>query len=101
MKEHDIESYLMKQSKKNGFLCWKFISPSINGVPDRILIGHGLIIFVETKAPGKTPRKRQIRTIEKMEAHGAIVKVIDTKEKIDAFFRDIMKITGKSKDSIE
>ena len=59
MRESKIESYLRKQSKQYGFICYKWVSPGTNGVPDRILVGHGLTLFVETKAPDKVPRKQQ------------------------------------------
>jgi hypothetical protein len=39
-----------------------FISPGINGMPDRlVLLPKGYIGFVEVKAPGKKMRPNQIR----------------------------------------
>lgn len=89
MKESVIEAYLRQTAVKNGYLCMKFISPSNNGVPDRLLIGKGHIFFVETKAPGKTPRKLQVKTIDRMRKHGAAVFVADTKDKIDMLFEKL------------
>ena len=60
MREKVIEEYFRRKAKENGYLCWKFTSPSTDGVPDRILIGHNRVIFVELKAPGEVPRKLQI-----------------------------------------
>ena len=85
-RESVIESYLRKQAKYNDFLCYKFVSPANDGVPDRVLIGHGRTIFVETKAPGKKPRKLQERVFQRMRDHGAYVFVMDTKDEIDRFF---------------
>ena len=42
-----VEDYLIKQAKAHNHLCFKFISPGIDGVPDRILIGNGKTIFIE------------------------------------------------------
>ena len=89
-KEAIIEKYLKTQAVKNDFLCYKFVSPSNDGVPDRILIGNGLTFFVELKAPGEKPRKLQERVFAKMQKHGAIVYVIDSKEGVDKLFEEIL-----------
>jgi hypothetical protein len=89
-KENDIESYLGEKSKENDFLYYKFKSPANSGVPDRIMIGHGMTIFVELKKPGEKPRKLQERVISRMKEHGASVYVIDTKEKVDGLFDEIL-----------
>ena len=86
--EAKIEDYLTTQAEKHGFLCWKFKCPGTNGVPDRILIGYDHVIFVETKAPGGKPRPLQTAIHKLMRDHGANVFVIDTKPKVDKFFKD-------------
>ena len=53
MRETEVETYLRKTANANNFLCYKFKSPGNNGVPDRVLIGHDMVFFVETKAPGE------------------------------------------------
>ena len=87
--EGRVENYLVKRAKQENFLHYKFTSPSTNGVPDRIIIGHGMTIFIELKAPGETPRKLQNVVIADMKAHGAEVYVIDTKEGIDELFASL------------
>ena len=89
MRESIIESHLRDVAIRNGYLCMKFISPSNNGVPDRLLIGHDHTFFVETKAPGGVPRKLQTQVIKRMQKHGAIVFVADTKSKIDTLFEKL------------
>jgi hypothetical protein len=89
MRESVVEKYCVDVAGENGFLCYKFTSPSINGIPDRIVIGHGLIFFIELKAPGKKPRKLQEVVIARLRNHGALVYVADTKEKIDEIFQEI------------
>lgn len=81
--EGEIESYLLSQARKNGYMCMKFVSPSTSGVPDRVLVGHGLTFFVELKAPGEVPRKLQLSVMRQMREHGAHVFVADTKEAVD------------------
>lgn len=96
MLESKVENYLQDKSSKYGFLCYKFTSPGTSGVPDRILIGHGKVIFVETKAPGKTARKLQEYIIKQMRKHGAIVYVADTIPKIDNIFEEIKTTTKEA-----
>lgn len=87
--EDIIEKYLLKQAKKNKILCFKFTSPANNGVPDRILIGHGKTIFVEVKRPGVKTRELQDVVIGEMRDHGADVRVIDTKKGINNLIREM------------
>ena len=55
-----IESSLFDKIKVNRGLCIKFISPSMTGIPDRIiLLTKGEIEIIETKRPGREPRPIQ------------------------------------------
>ena len=54
MREKQIENKLATEAKKLGGIALKFVSPSFDGIPDRlVLIPDGHIAFVELKAPGK------------------------------------------------
>ncbi|MBD5583994.1 MAG: VRR-NUC domain-containing protein [Clostridia bacterium] len=75
--EGKIEDYFLKKCKENGILCWKFTSASQNGVPDRILIYDGQVVFVELKAPGETPRPDQLAIHRMIRRHRAVVLVSD------------------------
>ena len=86
MRETKVEQHLRKIAIQNDFLCYKFKSPGQNGVPDRLLIGRGMMFFVETKAPGEKLRKLQECVCNRIRKHGAQVFVIDTIEKVDEFF---------------
>lgn len=82
--ENLIESYLRKQAGTLGFLCYKFTSPGNNGVPDRVLIGHGYTFFVETKKDKtEAPRQLQKQIINRMIDNGALVYVMADKTDID------------------
>lgn len=92
MRERAIENYLVKQVKKINGLCFKFVSPGNAGVPDRIVIKSGKLIFIELKAPGKKVRPLQRLQIDKLIKHEQTVYVADSKEMIDLIleqeFRD-------------
>ena len=53
MLEKSIEKKLADAVKKRGGLAPKFVSPGLDGMPDRIvLMPGGRLAFVEVKAPG-------------------------------------------------
>lgn len=85
MKESTIESYLVRRCKELGVLCYKFVSPSHRGVPDRVLIfPHGLVTFVELKAPGKLPTALQLAVLKQMEGNKAVIGWTDSKAGVDS-----------------
>jgi len=90
MKENQIETYLREQVKTLGGKAYKFVSPGNAGVPDRILlIPPGIIIFVETKAPGKDLKPLQAAIKRKFEALGFRCEKIDTKEQVKQLINEI------------
>ncbi|MFJ2662543.1 VRR-NUC domain-containing protein [Arthrobacter koreensis] len=84
-----VEKYLLKRCKALGFGCLKFTSDGTNGVPDRIVIGNGRTVFVETKRPGERLRRLQEVIIAEMRGQGADVRVADTRELVDALLGEI------------
>lgn len=85
MLEKTLEAMLVRKVKSIGGLCDKFTSGH-RGPPDRIVtLPGGRIIFVEMKAPGKKPTELQLRDHTRRRALGCDVRVIDSKEQIDAF----------------
>lgn len=87
VRETDVENYLLTQCRSRGFLCLKFISPSINGVPDRILVSPAQTLFVEVKRPGGTPRRLQAEIIDRLRRAGGVVHVVDTFSAVDGLMR--------------
>lgn len=84
LKEHHIESFLIKQVKRLKGVPYKFTSPSRRSVPDRLCaFPYGKIVFVECKAPGKEPTKLQWREIDKLRAMGHDVVVVYTYEEVN------------------
>ena len=83
MAEKQIEKSLVTAVRKAGGWCPKFISPGLNGMPDRIvLMPGGRIAFVEVKAPGQKPRKLQIRRHARLKVLGFLVFVLDDPKEI-------------------
>jgi hypothetical protein len=80
MRESLIERKCKAWAKTQGWLGFKFTSPSHAGVPDALFIRAGSVVFVEFKAPAQEPRPLQQHVINIMRQHGATVLVIDNFE---------------------
>lgn len=91
MRESVVEDYFIQQIERHGGLSSKFVSPSMLGVPDQIVLYKGLTYYAEIKAPGEKPRKSQIAVHELYKEYGVIVHVIDTKSGVDTFIKNILK----------
>lgn len=73
-----------------GGLAPKFVSPGLDGVPDRvILLPGGHFAFAELKAPGKTLRPLQKRRKRQLEALGFKVYVVDNPDQIGGVIDEI------------
>lgn len=90
MNEKFIEKKLVEAVKKKGGLAPKFVSPGLDGVPDRIvLLPGGHIAFVELKSPGKMMRPLQIRRKKQLESIGFKVYLIDGADQIGGVIDEI------------
>jgi len=90
MRESQIEKRLVTAVRKRHGLCPKWVSPGLDGVPDRIiLLPGGHIAFAELKAPGKTPRTQQLYRKAQLERLGFPVYVIDNTEQIGGVLDEI------------
>lgn len=88
--EKTIEVKLMKAVKLMGGLAPKFVSPGMDGVPDRlVLLSGGKIAFVELKTDGKQPRPLQVRRKRQLETLGFSVYCIDRQEQIGGILDEI------------
>lgn len=86
--ERDVERYLIKECERRGWLCWKFVSPGRRGVPDRIVIRHGGVAFVEVKRKGGRVSPLQVRRIEELTRLVIPARVVETKGDIDEMIRE-------------
>ena len=90
MREKQIENKLATEAKKLGGIAVKFVSPSFDGMPDRlVLIPDGYIAFVELKAPGKKPRPLQLARHRLLRSLGFRVYVIDSVEQIGGMLDEV------------
>lgn len=88
MKESQIEKTVTKYAKLCGWLSYKFTSPGMRGVTDRIYLRNGQIIFIEYKKEGEIPRKLQAKRIKELKNQGFRVECIDNIEKGIKFFNN-------------
>ena len=87
MREKQVETKLVTETKSMGGLALKFTSPGLDGVPDRlVLLPGGKMAFIEVKAPGKTMRPLQKRQLEGL---GFLVFCLDRPEQIGGILNAI------------
>ena len=92
MTEKEVEQMLVKEVKRRKGRAYKFISPGINGVPDRlVLMPGGKLGFVEVKAPGKKMRPLQIKRKGELELLGFLVYCLDAPRQIGGILDGIEK----------
>ena len=90
MQEREVEKKLISAVRLMGGLAPKFVSPGLDGVPDRvILLPGGHFAFAEIKAPGKTLRPLQKRRKRQLEALGFKVYVVDNPDQIGGVIDEI------------
>ena len=83
MKEKTIEKKLTLAAKNMGGIALKFISPGLDGMPDRIvLLPGGRMGFVEVKVPGKVPRPLQEARHRMLQRLGFKVYLLDAVDQI-------------------
>jgi hypothetical protein len=90
MREKAIENKLIIETRKRGGVAIKFVSPSLDGMPDRIvLLPHGHFAFVEVKAPGQEARPLQVARHNLLMELGYKVFVIDSRKQIGGLLDEI------------
>lgn len=87
--EEKVEDRLGKGLKAifsdDRYAYFKFKPFGIVGVPDRILIVAGVIVFVELKKPDTEPMPWQTRMHDKLRRLGCWIEVFHTLEEVDTF----------------
>lgn len=90
MREKTTEQKLTLAVKKAGGIAPKFVSPGLDGMPDRIvLLPGGCMAFVEVKAPGEKPRPLQLARHKLLCSLGFKVYVLDDEQQIQQIIKDI------------
>lgn len=91
--EQKLEQRIRKLCLDNAVLCFKFVSPGSDGVPDRILVfPNGVTAFVEVKAPGEAPRPLQRHRIHQLRKNKAVAEYFDSFEHFEAWFEAYLKL---------
>lgn len=89
MLEAEVEKRLVIGVRKLGGEAYKFVSPGHAGVPDRIVVIDGRVVFVELKAEGGRVRPAQKRQIFSLTKHGADVRVLKGPDEVDMFLEEL------------
>lgn len=91
MLEKQIERLLVDNIKKLGGMCFKFVSTSCAGSPDRlVLLPNSNIVFVELKTEKGRLSSIQKHTIDEMKKRGADVRVLYGRQDVKNFIADVM-----------
>jgi SNF2 family DNA or RNA helicase len=89
--EQQIEGRLGDAAKEHGWLYVKLGSPSLNGMPDRLLVipdkGHHIFIELKREKGGRLSEQQKLR-IRQLQKGGADVRVIHLKEQVDDLVRE-------------
>lgn len=99
MIENDVETYLKAVAEGEGMRTYKWVCPSVRGVPDQIVLApippeHQAIVakyirFIETKAPDKTARGQQQLRHKELRKLGFQVHVTDGLAQVEEVIGDM------------
>ena len=85
-----VEDYLRKESRRRGWLCYKFVSPGRSGVPDDIIVtDRGVVAFVECKSSTGRLSALQVAQITHLQEHQTIVRVVFSRDEVDKVLDDL------------
>ena len=84
MLEKQIEKSSVQKAKAEGWYTRKFASPSHRGVPDRLFIKNGVVVFIELKTKVGKVSKLQEEELQDLRDHGVIAVVCRSVEEVMA-----------------
>jgi len=95
MLEKQLERRLVEGVKKLGGLCYKFVSPGRQGVPDRIIItAQGRVIFAELKTDTGRLTKLQQHIINEIKSRSADARVVKGLDGVNALLAELEEEGG-------
>lgn len=100
VRENKIERYLHEQVEALGGTTWKWVSPGMTGVPDRIVTIAGRVWFVEVKTVDGSLSPQQERRITTLRKCGQRVNVVHGKEQVDDLIRVIKSYIAAGYDGL-
>lgn len=93
-RERNVEAALVRYAGERGILTRKFASPARRGVPDRIFVRDGVVLFLEVKRPGEEPTTLQLLELSLLKEHGANAEWCDStaagREILDRYFSPLL-----------
>jgi len=90
VRENKVENYLDDEVTKLGGITRKWVSPGRDGVPDRIVIYKGRVVFVETKVTDGYLEDHQGREHKRLIKVGAQVDTVYGAAGVDAWIREVL-----------
>lgn len=90
VRERKVEKYLDSEVTKLGGISRKWVSPGRDGVPDRIVIYNGRVIFVEVKTLDGDLSMTQTREHQRLLDAGACVDTVYGEEGVDVWIREVL-----------
>lgn len=95
MRERDIENWLRQRIESMGGLAFKFVSPGNNGVPDRLaVLPGGVIYFIELKTDDGRLSPIQDWQQDRLRYRGANVVTINGMDEARAFVEEYLRRGG-------
>ena len=91
--EKYLETQIRLYAESRGCLCLKFVSPSMAGVSDRVILTkHGVAGFLEVKSRGGTPTALQARFLGIMRDRGFKADWANSLTKGQQFVDELLKL---------
>lgn len=95
-RESTVEDHLVAECKRHGILTRKVAWIGRSKAMDRLLVHAGRVVFVEMKSPEKfatfpanAHERAQLREMNRFGAQGVAVRLVGTKEGVDALVREM------------
>lgn len=98
--EKTTEAWLKKQLESIGGMFLKWTCPGAAGVPDRILLINGHVMFVEMKQETGKLSPGQKHMLTELAKHGGMCHVVYGKEGAELFFSSIALLMARNGDPI-
>lgn len=89
LRENKVERYLDSEVMKLGGITRKWVSPGVDGVPDRIVFLNNRVFFVEVKTVDGRLSQAQIREIKRLRDHGADVRICHGATGVDTLMGEL------------
>lgn len=82
---------------------WKVnvVQAGSNGVPDILMCMHGILVAVEAKAPGQSPRANQEQQLRAIEEAGGVSMVLEDTNTVATILDETYRRIGRWRDNCD